>query len=71
MRPDQVTGLLVPPGDREALVRAMEQLLGSAALREAMGLRARGRIEASADPVAYFERLIELILQVWRRRPMG
>lgn len=68
---DQVTGLLVPPGDREALVRAMDQLIGSASLREAMGLRARRKIEATADPVAHFERTIELILQVWRRGPMG
>lgn len=57
------TGLLVPPGDRDALVAAMNRLVGSPDLRAAMGRRAREVIETTAAPEAYFERLIGIILE--------
>jgi glycosyltransferase involved in cell wall biosynthesis len=40
---DGVTGLLVPPGDREALRAALERLLGDAELRSRLGAAARER----------------------------
>lgn len=66
---DEVTGLLVAPGARDELVQAMGRLIGSAALREAMGRRARRKIESTADPQAYFERLADLVVEIAGRRP--
>lgn len=65
---DEVTGLLVPPGDRDALVHAMGRLIESAALREAMGRRARRKIESTSDPQAHFDRLADLIVEIAGRR---
>jgi glycosyltransferase involved in cell wall biosynthesis len=47
----QVTGLLVPPGDVEALATALHRLLGDARLRATLGNAAQGRarLEFSAD----------------------
>ena len=42
---DGDTGLLVPPGDVEALVAAMEPLLKDPMLAEEFGRRARARAE--------------------------
>ncbi len=54
---DGETGVLVPPGDVDALVAALERLLASAELRHEMGVRARRRIEAIAAPEVYRARL--------------
>jgi rhamnosyl/mannosyltransferase len=47
----QVTGLLVPPGDVDALATALHRLLGDARLRATLGAaaRQRARLEFSAD----------------------
>ncbi len=55
---DGVTGVLVPPGDVDALVAALEPLLRDPAAAQAMGERARARVverfslEAEADKIA-------------------
>ena len=49
---DGETGLLVPPGDRDALARAIDALLASPELRRDLGTRGRAFIQASADPEA-------------------
>jgi starch synthase len=54
---DGETGILVEPGDRAALAAALDRLLASAELRWEMGVRARQRIEATAAPGLYRERL--------------
>ena len=54
---DGDTGLLVPVGDRDALVAAMGALIDSPALRDRLGTRARAEIEKVACPRAYMERL--------------
>jgi len=42
---DQITGLLVPPKDPEALASAISRLLSQEGLLQEMGSRARGRVE--------------------------
>jgi glycosyltransferase involved in cell wall biosynthesis len=60
---DGSTGLLVPPGDLPALVRAMETLITSADLRRQMGSAAHARI-AGATVQAYAAKLQTLIAGV-------
>jgi glycosyltransferase involved in cell wall biosynthesis len=67
---DGETGLLVPPGDREALRAAMEHLLVDAALRERMGDNARRRAAGFSPEavVPQFEQAYELAIQARRAR---
>jgi alpha-maltose-1-phosphate synthase len=58
---DGASGFLVPPGDREALTRALTQLIASAERRREMGARAREYIVQTADPVAYRDNLVAVI----------
>jgi glycosyltransferase involved in cell wall biosynthesis len=51
------TGLLVPPGDVEALSQALWQLLSDRALRQQMGEHARQHILAEADSKKCLDRL--------------
>ena len=46
---DGQTGLLVPPGDAEALAAAMQRLIGNDAWREQLGRQARAHIAAHYD----------------------
>jgi basic membrane lipoprotein Med (substrate-binding protein (PBP1-ABC) superfamily) len=55
------TGLVVPPGDREALVGAMRRLVESAELRCRFGAAARSRIRGVAFPPAYASKLGAII----------
>jgi glycosyltransferase involved in cell wall biosynthesis len=50
---DNVTGILVPPGDAEALVRSVELLIQDPARRAAMGRAAqsRAREQFSAETI--------------------
>src|SRR5438105_10627788 len=55
---DGATGVLIPPGDVDALVAALEPLLRDPAAATAMGMRARGRVlekfslDAEANAIA-------------------
>jgi mannosyltransferase len=55
---DGITGILVPPGDTDALVAALESLMRDSASSTAMGARARQRamekfsIDAEAEGIA-------------------
>jgi mannosyltransferase len=62
---DGVTGVLTPPGDVDALVAALEPLLGDPASCTAMGTRARARVlekfslDAEADRIAEVYRRLD------------
>ncbi|GAB4559203.1 MAG: glycosyltransferase [Anaerolineae bacterium] len=53
----QVTGLVVPPGDPEALAAAIRELLDAPERREAMGRAARARVEADFSFTAMAQRI--------------
>lgn len=61
---DGDSGLLVDPGDREALARALSQLIDSAERRRDMGARARQLIMERARPDAYRDRLAAAVLSL-------
>jgi rhamnosyl/mannosyltransferase len=58
---NQMTGLLVPPGDSDALAAALQRLLGDERLRETLGNAAKRRaeLEFSAD------RMVRRVQQVY------
>jgi starch synthase len=55
------TGLLVPPGDRESLIRALRTLVDSPVLRERMGCAARQYVTARAAIPVYAAKLGSII----------
>ncbi len=57
---DGVAGLLVPPGNPEALAGALAELLGDPSRRVEMGRAGRARIERSFDVARSAERLSQL-----------
>jgi glycosyltransferase involved in cell wall biosynthesis len=59
------TGLLVPPGDVPALVKALEQVAGQPALRERLGQGARARVERDYEVGRCTERLHSLLTSVY------
>ena len=58
------TGLLVPPGDVEALVEAINQLYSNPALAMRMGRAARERAEKLYSPDLYYRKLLSLYWKV-------
>jgi starch synthase len=57
---DGETGILVPAGDRAALIDGLQRLIASAALRDELGRAARARIVQNADPARYAASLVAL-----------
>lgn len=61
---DDTTGLLVAPGDRAGLVRALRALVDSPELRRRLGAAALDRVRAAGAPGRYAARLETLIHSV-------
>lgn len=61
---DGVTGLLVPPGDRAALPRAISQLLLNPAQREQMGKEGRQRVLQDFRPEVIWQGLYDTYLEL-------
>ena len=59
---DGVNGLLVPPGDSEALAAALSRLLVDAELRQQLGLRGQQRVAEQFDPDKNARQLLEEML---------
>jgi L-malate glycosyltransferase len=64
---DGVNGCLVPPGDPEALARAILQLYRQPEARRRLGEAARSTVAARYSLEAMLQRLEELYLDLWRR----
>ena len=64
---DGTTGLLVPPGNSDALADAIVRLLGDAAARRRMGEAGRARVGAHFG----VDRLVDGTLDVYRRVSRG
>lgn len=64
---DRVTGLLVPPGDRAAIVAALGWMMGHRAEVDAMTERARAKVVAEFDRATCTKQLIDL----WQRSSGG
>lgn len=67
----EVSGLIVPPRNPDALARALRRLIENDQLRQAMGDAAKGRVEAQfliRKMVSSFESLYEELLSAPRRR---
>jgi glycosyltransferase involved in cell wall biosynthesis len=54
---DEVTGLLVPPGDRAALAKSLERLIRDPGLRARLGAAGEARIRTAFDADAAIEEL--------------
>jgi glycosyltransferase involved in cell wall biosynthesis len=67
---DGQTGCHVPPGDENALVRALIPLLQDRECAERMGQAGRERALAKFTNQIYVEKLLELYKRVSRRKPM-
>jgi glycosyltransferase involved in cell wall biosynthesis len=67
---DQVTGVLVPPGDAGALRAALERLLADRELRARLGAAGRARV-AEASPAATAERIRRVYEELLSPRGSG
>ncbi len=56
---ENVTGLMVPPHDLEAMAKVLVRILSDAELRARLGAAARARTESSHTPEAYRRTLVE------------
>ncbi|MDC0663100.1 glycosyltransferase family 4 protein [Marinobacter sp. SS21] len=65
------SGLVVPPADPGALARALEQLLGSAALRERLAQAAVHRLQTRFAPERFVQTTLELYRSLDQRRQPG
>jgi mannosyltransferase len=65
---DGETGVLVPPGDVDALVTALEPLLRDPAQAATMGARARQRVLAEFSVDVEAEKIVEVYRRVWAAR---
>ena len=63
------TGLLVPPGDTEALTHGMQRLLDDRRLRRRLGERGRARVRRDFTWDGIAERIEDAYLRVLRERP--
>jgi glycosyltransferase involved in cell wall biosynthesis len=66
---DNVTGLLVPPRDADALAAKIHAVLDDPALASRLGQAARAHIEKSYTLGSMGQRLLELYGDLWRQRP--
>jgi glycosyltransferase involved in cell wall biosynthesis len=71
VNPDGETGLIVPPGDANALAAALSRLLSDDPLRERMGARARERALAGFSIAAMTDALLGVYSEAVQSRSSG
>lgn len=67
MQPDR-SGMLVPPGDVDALATAITELVENASLRRRLGEGAAELVAAEHDAAKNAGRIVDLLLQTIRER---
>jgi len=68
---DQVTGLRVPPGDTNALARAILELLGDPRRARRLGQEGRDAVLRDHDPAREADALVDLYDETARREPVA
>jgi glycosyltransferase involved in cell wall biosynthesis len=64
------TGVLVAPGDPDALTAALERLVPDRQLRSRLGAAGRARVEAQFDPGSFRDAHVELYSRELARRSL-
>ena len=67
---DGVNGLLVPPGDEQALATAINQLLTDTAGRSRMGIQAKRDFEENLDYPLFYHKMTELYRHLLESAPV-
>jgi glycosyltransferase involved in cell wall biosynthesis len=65
-----VNGLLVPPGDEQALTDAINQLINDTATRSRMGTQAQKDFEQSLDYPAFYKKMTDLYRRLPKAAPV-
>ena len=67
---DGVTGLLVPPGDEQALTDAINRLLSDTATRSRLGTQAQKDFEHNLDYPAFYKKMTDLYRSLLQTAPV-
>jgi len=67
---DGVNGLLVPPGDEQALATAINQLINDTASRSRMGTQAQRDFQNDLDYPAFYKKMTDLYRSLLETAPV-
>ena len=65
-----MNGLLVPPGDEQALTNAINQLINDTASRSRMGTQAQKDFEEKLDYPAFYKKMTDLYRSLLEKAPV-
>ena len=67
---DGVNGILIPPGDEQALVTAINQLINDTATRSRMGTQAQKDFQDNLDYPGFYQRMTDLYRRLLKTAPV-
>ncbi len=67
---DGVNGILIPPGDEQALVTAINQLINDTATRSRMGTQAQKDFQDNLDYPVFYQRMTDLYRRLLKTAPV-